>query len=499
MQSQYYSQQACYQPAHVQYALAPNPQYQYQANMQLNMQMQYAQNLQMAQQQQLQQSIYNQQQQQLYNARLQQQQQQQLQMYLMQSQASSSQHYHQIQNKLVKKSRRSSNKQANKTSKTTKTTKTKQQATPPANSNNGEAAQPTLPVLAKTIKTELERCLSWIIYNDQIDDFAELLCDSHARKVFVVNQCARHSSSHASCIRWSKKWSLADHADCAQSVLYAMTQSRSNAQRSQNKAPRTFPDAIPMCAIDVAAEVLVVNDHKTFLEAKEVLLAETECIGLDMETMVKQFPITNAPKKCQILQIATSTKTLVIDLAAMPNKRDFATTNAMTGEAECVINPNAMDRLLCKVFRNKSVMKVGMSFDGDLKLLRQQYPAMVSVQTICGVRGYMELEVLLKFARSAKGKRKLGVCDQKEAEIKAFFAKSGRSKREGGLATIVRHVLRQRLEKTEQLSNWARRPLRLSQLAYAAMDAKCEVQIYNALRVKYPSLLKMCMAVRPAV
>jgi len=370
------------------------------------------------------------------------------------------------------------------------------------------------PVLPHKVKNELERCLSWIMYNNQIDDFAELLCSSTELKIFVVNQCARHSSSHASCIRWSKKWSLVGHPECAESVLYAMTQSQNNAQR--HKFTRSFPDNIPFCAIDVAAEVIFVDDARSFLVAKTLLLAERDCIGLDMETMVKQFPIADAPKLCQILQVATSTKALLFDLAAMPSKSEAATMRRLRLAPHCVsddrhggddekgeestssenvkgLDPCAMDRLLSKVFGSSRVVKVGMSFAGDLKLLRRQYPAMASLQTMAQMRRYLELEECLKFIRSSDGKRRFSVCSRLESDIKAFCARAGGSKREGGLATVVRHVLRRRVRKTEQLSNWSRRPLRLSQLAYAAIDAKCQVDVFHALHEAHGDVIEMCM------
>lgn len=39
------------------------------------------------------------------------------------------------------------------------------------------------------------------------------------------------------------------------------------------------------------------------------------------------------------------------------------------------------------------------------------------------------------------------------------------------LARVVAHVLGLRLDKTNQVSNWERRPLRRDQYAYAAIDA----------------------------
>lgn len=50
------------------------------------------------------------------------------------------------------------------------------------------------------------------------------------------------------------------------------------------------------------------------------------------------------------------------------------------------------------------------------------------------------------------------------------------------LAYICSKLLGKEVCKKQTLTNWARRPLRLNQLHYAAMDAYIVVQIYNKFK-----------------
>ena len=179
--------------------------------------------------------------------------------------------------------------------------------------------------------------------------------------------------------------------------------------------------------------------------------------------------------------------------------------------------------LLVSLFVNSDVLKVGIGFAQDMRKLRLDFGHLVCFQIT--LQSYVELTPLLRLIedpdaetrerarkqqaadarrRAAAKKQKIGGSDKpaptaagglsslfggsddssvgvhSTPAVSSSTAAAGprcgggytqQAKKEGGLARLVRMVMRRTLDKSQQISNWAQRPLSVAQQQYAALDA----------------------------
>merc|ERR1712192_240160 len=190
--------------------------------------------------------------------------------------------------------------------------------------------------------------------------------------------------------------------------------------------------------LKLARENVVMVDTKDSFEDFLKNMEGVAEVGVDVE-----FTPHLILKKVNIVQVATKSHAFLVDLDTLSlilSDQDFA-------------------RFARVVFENKNMVKVGCGLENDLRLLAK-----------CNIEG------LHSVADQRKSVVDLGVCT---AELVALLDLPGHTR---GLSGFCEVLLGKPLSKVDQVSDWGRRPLRLQQMYYAALDAFVGLELYERLR-----------------
>ncbi|XP_077399250.1 exonuclease mut-7 homolog isoform X2 [Vanacampus margaritifer] len=199
--------------------------------------------------------------------------------------------------------------------------------------------------------------------------------------------------------------------------------------------------------------------HVDTLEAlqscSDTLLKNGGVVGVDMEWQ-PTFGCSSA-QQVALIQFATFDTVFLLDLCA-------------NGFCQ---HPETIAFIRC-FFSEQNVLKVGYGMAGDLKCLKSTWPQFL--EKPLKLEGMLDL---LNVHQKIKcGKVNSAHCGPKEVLVGEDFT-------EKGLSLLVQQVLGKALDKTEQMSNWKKRPLRVSQIRYAVTDAYCLLDVYSVLSANH--------------
>ncbi|XP_071309878.1 exonuclease mut-7 homolog isoform X3 [Agelaius tricolor] len=196
------------------------------------------------------------------------------------------------------------------------------------------------------------------------------------------------------------------------------------------------------------------------LQCWEKVLQAGQVVGVDMEWK-PSFGMVGKPRVA-LLQLALKDEVFLLDLPRLLKQAEAE------GEKE------KLPHFIQMLYSDAAITKLGYGMSGDLSSLAATCSALKDTEK--QMLGVVDLLAVDKQLQWGKDSRKVdGLSPEHSHEER------GVRQPEKGLSLLVQHVLGKPLDKTEQLSNWEKRPLREEQILYAASDAYCLLEIYERL------------------
>ncbi|XP_018412250.1 PREDICTED: exonuclease mut-7 homolog [Nanorana parkeri] len=212
------------------------------------------------------------------------------------------------------------------------------------------------------------------------------------------------------------------------------------------------------------SKVHFLQSHTALPLCRDIVLQDGQVVGVDMEWR-PSFGGLGKPN-VSLIQIAVKGEVFMVDLL----QGDFLQSGNEEGE-----DGPQLVRFIKELFSCPTITKLGYGMLGDLQSLDATHSAFRGVELrnvidLCEV--HKQIQCCRSRVRTPGGP--VDVLEDRPVE-------EGIRQPEKGLSLLVKDVLGKPLDKTQQLSNWDKRPLREDQVTYAAADAYCLLEVFEVL------------------
>lgn len=198
-------------------------------------------------------------------------------------------------------------------------------------------------------------------------------------------------------------------------------------------------------------KVHFVDTVEALQRCRHIVLKDGGVVGVDMEWQPSFGCILT--QRVALIQLAVYDQVFLLDLC----------------ENGFCQHPDTVS-FIRSLFSKRNVLKLGYGMTGDLKCLLATWHQFL--EEPLKMEGVLDLLRIHQKIQSGKVNRTHN--GPKDVLV-------GEDSAEKGLSLMIRQVLGRPLDKTEQMSNWEKRPLRISQIRYAVADAYCLLDVYSIL------------------
>ncbi|NXC50037.1 MUT7 Exonuclease, partial [Penelope pileata] len=199
------------------------------------------------------------------------------------------------------------------------------------------------------------------------------------------------------------------------------------------------------------ANIHLLQNWEEMMQCWEKVLQPGRIVGIDMEWR-PSFGMVGKPR-VSLLQIAVGDEVFLLDFPRLLE------------QAEVKDEKEKLPYFIQMLYSDASITKLGYGMSGDLSSLE------ATCSTLKGMNKQSQSVVdLFTVDKLVDGWSPEQSCED-----------GGFRQPEKGLSLLVQYVLGKPLDKTEQMSNWEKRPLREEQILYAAADAYCLLEVYEKL------------------
>ncbi|KAG0066859.1 Exonuclease mut-7 [Linnemannia elongata] len=254
-------------------------------------------------------------------------------------------------------------------------------------------------------------------------------------------------------------------------------------------AAATAPGLVSLYRLPSETKVLFVRQAHQ-LENMSAVLERSHVVGMDTEWLpnIPEFrDLQRKEPRTAIIQLASDVDAMVfvVDVIAF---------------LEGVDGGQRLVQVLGSIFRNPKILKLAFDWDGDQDMLEGTFSEIQHQQN--RLQNFVDLKFLWfkirdnnsngadksnsknnnsTTARGHGGNAPTSMTGMLEAWSSLAPSLPGMYSIPGGLSGLLARLCGHKLDKSEQCSQWEQRPLTISQLNYAASDARCLLEIYATL------------------